>query len=150
MKTYIYLIISLLLFSACEANRATNKENDSNTISACSDITINDDTNGVANYEVLSATIDQAKLLLNIRHSGGCKDISYNLITNGVFRESIPVQLDVDLVFSEEDQCEALIEKQLCFNMSTLTELYKDNYQTDSGKIILQLAHSENSLVYSF
>jgi len=63
--------------------------------------------------------------------------------------ESNPVQLNVLLAFTDEDPCEMLVKKQLCFDLSNLAAHYNDSYQTTEGTIILRI-QDFNHLTYNF
>jgi hypothetical protein len=64
--------------------------------------------------------------------------------------ESNPVQLDIILSFVDADPCEALIQRQICFDISKLAVLFNDSYQTDEGTIIVRLKDYDDKLGYDF
>jgi len=101
-------------------------------------------------YEMDYAYIKGDTLNVIVKYGGGCGLANFRLITNGLFMESHPVQLDVILSFNDEDPCEALITKQICFNILQLATLYNDSYQTGHGTIILRLKDYDDRLVYDF
>lgn len=93
--------------------------------------------------------IKSDSLILTVKYGGGCGPTSFELITDGLFMESDPVQLNVLLSFKDEDPCEMLVTRDLCFDLTNLVNLYKDSYQTDEGTIILKI-RDFNTKTYTF
>jgi len=93
--------------------------------------------------------IKSDSLILTVQYGGGCGPTSFELITDGLFMESDPVQLNIFLSFTDEDPCEMLVTRDLCFDLTNLVNHYKDSYQTDDGTIILKI-RDFNSITYTF
>lgn len=104
----------------------------------------------VDDHTILEATIDDQDLQIKIQYGGGCGDIMTSLVTNGLFMESFPVQLALKMSFIDEDDCKALVQEDVCFNLSEIEALYKQDYQTDNGTIILRLEGYEDRLDFTF
>ena len=77
-------------------------------------------------------------------------EIEAGLITHGLYMESFPVQLRIKLSFTDEDNCEALVKDDFCFSISNLAQHYEQNYQTDTGTIIIRLDNYDGALEYTF
>ncbi len=70
-------------------------------------------------FKLESIQCDGDVLLVNIQYSGGCKDHSFELITNGIYLKSMPPQLMLTLEHQNNgDVCRELINKTLAFNVS--------------------------------
>jgi hypothetical protein len=100
-------------------------------------------------YILKGADIASDSLMIEVQYGGGCDPVSFELITDGLFMESNPVQLNVILAFDSDDPCEMLVTKKLCFDLSNLAEHYNDSYQTKEGTIILHI-QDFNKLTYNF
>lgn len=97
-----------------------------------------------------SALIEQNQLKLTIRYGGGCGTINNELLTCGYFLESNPVQLDIFLSHEDNDPCEALLKKEINFDLSPLIDLYENNYRERTGVIILRLNGFDRVLRFEF
>ncbi|MBK5284589.1 MAG: hypothetical protein JJE25_04245 [Bacteroidia bacterium] len=76
---------------------------------------------GRPDYSVDSLFILNDILHLSINYSGGCKEHSFQLFSNGMFGKSLPPQVSVHLQHnSNGDNCRELINKELQFNISPL------------------------------
>lgn len=96
-----------------------------------------------------TAYIENSTLKAKVRYGGGCGDVYFHLITDGAFMESAPVQLKAVLACTDKDDCEALITKDLSFDLSDLVDLYNSQYQTNGGIITIDLK-SCKKLNFSF
>ena len=77
--------------------------------------------NNKSTYEIKSAAIAGDILSLNISYTGGCKEHSFELISNGLYAKSLPPQITVYLKHqSNDDTCEKTIEKTITYNISKL------------------------------
>jgi len=125
---------------------------DMNNQTDCEQIIINESLYNSAltdDYLIKKSFISNDSLMVLVQYGGGCGPTDFDLLTNGLFMESDPVQLDVFLSFSDQDPCEAAIQKMLCFDLSNLAVLYNDSYQTAEGTIIIHLNDS-NTMGYDF
>ena len=64
--------------------------------------------------------------------------------------ESNPVQLAVSLSHKDNDPCEALVKKEIDFDISPLADLYEINYVERDGVVILNLSGFDEALRYEF
>lgn len=100
--------------------------------------------------KIEDARLEQNNLKITIRYGGGCGTVNNELLTCGYFMESNPVQLSVFLSHEDNDPCEALVKKEINFDLSPLIDLYEDNYRDRNGVIILRLNGFEESLRFEF
>ena len=118
----------------------------------CSQIIIDENKYNAATsdeYIIDYAFINNDTLNMIVQYGGGCGAVSFKLLMNGYFMESDPVQLDVLLSLKDEDPCEALIKRSICFDLSELATLYNDSYQTEEGTIIIRIKYY-STLEYDF
>jgi hypothetical protein len=101
-------------------------------------------------FTISKAFITGDSLMVNVQFGGGCGTTDFSLLTDGLFMESNPVQLNLFLSFTDQDPCEAAIQKVICFDLSNLATLYNDSYQTSGGTIIIHLNNYDNILGYDF
>ena len=101
-------------------------------------------------YILKEAYINMDSLKIEVQYGGGCGDAAFGLLTDGYFKESFPVQLDIRLILKDTDPCEALVQKSLCYDLSKLSEIYNNSYQTTSGTIILHCKDQDVTLEYHF
>lgn len=74
-----------------------------------------------AMYTVDSMTVKDNILSVFVKYSGGCKEHSWDLISNGMYAKSMPPQLTVCLKHTNNgDACRELIMKEIKFNIAKL------------------------------
>jgi hypothetical protein len=153
---FLFTIITLPGFYACN-NDLTNPlflpgNNEPDDKMKCESILISESSFNSAEsdeYEVTDSRITNDSLMIEVQYGGGCGSIDFELITDGLFMESNPVQLNVKLTFDDEDPCEMAIKKNLCFDLSNLATYYNDSYQTTEGKIVLHIVDYD-TITYNF
>lgn len=122
-------IISALLFYSCHKKQITQATNEKTGVNQAEipeikNAVVNaeaDMTNTGAMYTVDSMKIDNDVLSVFVNYSGGCKDHSFDLYSNGMYAKSLPPQLSLCLKHTNNgDACRKLIMKELKFNVSNL------------------------------
>lgn len=121
-------------------------------LGGCDEITMND--NGDAFPEdpifIQNAVINDNLLQLTVQYGGGCGEVEFKLVSDGIFMESNPVQSKVTLSLKDRDSCKALITRELCYDLSALAARYYNGYQVSSGIIILRIEGYAPLVYYSF
>lgn len=85
---------------------------------------------------ITSMKIDGDTLRLTVTHGGGCADHTYQLYTSGAVMKSYPPQMNIRLSHNANgDACEALITKDLAFDLSPL----KKQLGGSSGTVVLHI-----------
>ncbi len=85
-------------------------------------------TTGAA-YNVDSISVEGDVLSVFVNYSGGCKEHSFELLSNGMYAKSLPPQISVCLKHTNnEDNCRKLVMQELKFNIAALH--YKGNGAT--------------------
>lgn len=152
-KMYKFLIapilVSSLLFGACHKKASTNssavgakkeekKEQIKNAI-----VTPEIDLTNTGNaYVIDSLALSGDILSIFVNYSGGCKEHSFDLYSNGMFAKSLPPQLSLCLKHTgNDDACRELIMKELKFNVSTLRY---------SGKNTVVLKFKDKRVTYNY
>ena len=92
-------------------------------------------------FEFLRVELDNDLLTIEISYSGGLKSHDFGLIGTGEFMESMPIQTRVALSHdSNGDLGEALLTKELNYDLKPLKELYFSIYSfTSPDDISLQI-----------
>jgi hypothetical protein len=158
MNSVLILLIGLIVTTGCGLNMngsslLDNGPDDLDGKMGCEQIMIDESKYNSAiidDFVIQNAFIANDSLMVLVLYGGGCGTTDFNLLTNGLFMESDPVQLDVLLSFVDQDPCEAAIQKLLCFDLSNLIVLYNDGYQTTEGTIIIRLRDYDNNLGFNF
>ena len=89
-------------------------------------------------------------LFLNVSYGGGCEVHKFVLIATS-FMESYPVQVNIVLSHEDhDDPCDAWITEKMVFNLFPLKKAWKEQYNKNSGTIIINLQGWEESLSYEF
>lgn len=150
------VFLGLTAFNGCLSEMGSNRKDtapldfdDEN----CEDLLIDEteyNNAQVDEHEIVYAFIQNDTLKVIVKYGGGCGFADFQLISNGAFMESYPVQLNLILSLIDDDPCEAVIQRQLCFGISNLADLYNDSYQTSEGTIILHLNNYDSELTYDF
>ncbi len=106
---------------------------------------------GTDAYELSTAAITRDTLVVTVSYGGGCADHLFALDASAPFLESHPVQLEVALTHhANGDVCEAWLTENYCFPLAPLRARYQEEYQQDSGAMVLRLAGAPGDLVYEF
>jgi hypothetical protein len=158
-KMILYLLFPMLgwiAFYGCFSDIGSNQQDQDQydfLYEDCGEILIDEtayNTAQVDPFEIEYAYIKDDTLNVIVKYGGGCGFADFELITNGFFMESHPVQLNMILSLTDDDPCEALIQRQVCYDISQLAVLYNDSYQTNEGTIILHLNNYDSELSYDF
>jgi len=77
-------------------------------------------------FSLEGAVVRGNRLTVSFTHSGGCAEHDYELFMSpGAFLESFPVQANLYLRHNANgDQCRALIQKEITFDLTPIGELY--------------------------
>ncbi len=105
--------------------------------------------------EILDAKLDAPLLELTVRYGGGCARHDFDLIVASGWRESFPVQVDVDLAHDgHDDPCDALPTETVRFDLTPLREAYEESYGSGPGAMAIQLGAasggSRTTVTWSF
>ncbi|MHA1968623.1 MAG: hypothetical protein ACW964_12560 [Candidatus Hodarchaeales archaeon] len=102
-------------------------------------------------YNIYNVILEADLLTIAVRYGGGCADHDFSLIGSTSFMESSPVQLNILLSHNANgDNCEALLMKELVYDISPIKNLYQLSYSETSGTVILNLKGSNDSINYQF
>lgn len=149
-------ISALSVFLACDSGLTNPNlptgDNEPDVQIKCEDIIISESRFNTAEsdeYVIMDSRIYNDSLMIEVQYGGGCGPIDFELITDGLFMESNPVKLNVKLTFDDEDPCEMVVKKNLCFDLSNLASYYNDSYQTTEGKIVLYILDFD-TITYTF
>lgn len=152
-KTMKYAIIffSIIFFAGCEwlePDEASKYSFESTQSQILVDPSQFDDPSDDFLLEDVEVVNDS--IILAIRYGGGCGTIDYQLVSDGAFKESNPVQVNVKLIFKDDDHCEALLSKKLVFDLTPLKEDYLTAYPNGPNVILLDLASESELIRYEF
>ena len=90
-------------------------------------------------------------LQVAVTYSGGCRHHALQPIAESVWAKSLPVQVSARVAHNAGgDVCEALVTRTLHVDLSPLKALYRERYNTTSGRIAVRLAGTDSIPVYSF
>ncbi|MFZ6178461.1 DUF4215 domain-containing protein [Nannocystis pusilla] len=102
-------------------------------------------------YEIVGAEIVGDTLVADIERSGGCTEHDYALCWDGLFAESDPVQIDLEISHdAHDDLCDAWISEQLVFSLAELKAAWQASYQQEHGQISVGLDGWNQGLAYVF
>jgi hypothetical protein len=98
-----------------------------------------------------SSSIDGDTLRLRVSYGGGCRTHLFQVIVEKAFMESFPVQVRARVAHeSNDDPCDAIVERTLRWDLSPLRERYRASYGTGSGAIAIQLRGALGLPLYVF
>jgi hypothetical protein len=88
--------------------------------------------------------------IFKVSYGGGCEEHEFVLIATS-FMESYPVQVNIVLSHEDhDDPCDAWITEKMVFNLFPLKKAWQEQYNEESGIIIMNLQGGEESLSYEF
>ncbi len=93
-------------------------------------------------YKLDSIALKGDVLSVFLNYSGGCKDHSFELVSNGMYAKSMPPQLSLCLKHTgNDDMCKKLVMQELKFDISKIK--YK-------GSNSLTVKLGEQSAIYNY
>lgn len=155
---FIAVFCCLYIFIGCKSKEKTNKSAErasdeketSDSISrkrVIKDIIIDNGfsaENKNNRMSILAASVNKDILELIINYSGGCKEHVFNLYSTGFYAKSLPPQMHLDLIDSQnEDACRQLITDTLSF------KLYNIKIE-NTNKVILTINEYEEKIAYIY
>lgn len=125
-----------ILLAACGGRIPTQAPNGTVLVAAGSTAA----TTRMDRADILGATVDGDRLQLRIRHAGGCAEHDFSLLHSGVFVETEPVQIYLQLAHNAHgDPCRALVSRDVLFDLSPLKQTYASLYGRNRGTIVIHL-----------
>lgn len=92
---------------------------------------------------ISEAVIRNDSLQLSVSFGGGCRDHTFLLLSDGAWMESYPVQVRVQLSHNANgDNCKALLNRVLRFDLTPLKVAYNASYQSTTGTMHLNIRGS--------
>ena len=136
----IFLVFSMLFIATNCGQEETKQTEKCNAVIIDSNQFNNSQSDS---FNFISLNFENECLKIRIQYGGGCEEISAQLIDNGDVFESNPVQGNLRILFTDNDECEALIEKNFFFNLSNLQD---DN----ENKVLLNFQGSDLTYLYEY
>lgn len=139
---FLLLSLGFLLIISCN-------DTNGNTDTACGDsiiVDVNYSTTTGDGFILMNTEITDNCLTATIQYSGGCDDslVSYQLLgTTAAFPFSLPALLEIKIILDDNDECEALVTKEIYFD---LTPLENEGY----NNINVALEGWDEVLAYQF
>ena len=113
-KIFWYTLFLVLLLIACERETAT----------VFCELAFNDKAifqNATSDeYKLLEVELKESCLEVSILYSGGCGEVSFQLVGSGSYAYTNPPSLDIRLLFDDEDFCKAELREKFYFDLSDL------------------------------
>lgn len=134
MRKYftIIILLSAVLFLACHKKGMTGSKTtapisktSNNGSSEIKNVIVDSNLDianiGGASINVDSLAITGDVLSVFVNYSGGCKEHSFDLFSNGMYAKSLPPKLTLFLKHTDNDDgCRSLISQELKFNISAI------------------------------
>lgn len=145
----LFFLCSLICYSChkkvASTNTSASKTDDKKVETLIKNVIIASDvdlTNTGDLCSVDSIAIKADILSIYINYSGGCKEHTFDLLSNGMYAKSLPVQLALCLKHNgNSDNCRELITKELKFNVSPCKY---------SGKNTVVLKLKDKKITYNY
>ena len=100
----------------------------------------------IDSYTIDTAFIYGDFLKINISYGGGCEDHIFNLVHEFIFCGTPPIHVPLYLTHnSNNDNCEAALVQELCFDISNLYDLCGD-----TSELFISLNDPENNTFIYF
>lgn len=130
MKQQIIFLVccmSLLFLVSCD-----DTDNNDSTLT-CGDaiiVDVNYDNTISDPFTISDVEMSDNCLTATIQYGGGCDDdlVSFGLLgSTAAFPFSLPALLEMKIILDDDDQCEALVTKEISFDLSPLEEAGYNN-----------------------
>jgi hypothetical protein len=139
IKKLFFLILVLGVFSCGD-------KDDDNSINCDNEVVIsNDQYNTAPNDELTITDLEIIENCLKISYNAsGCSGDSWELklIDSGNIAESQPPQRTIRLSLNNEEECDAVISKEMTFDISDL--------MVEGNQVWLNLANSDDQILYEY
>ncbi len=138
-KYYIAVVLLVVLTTGCQYTSITGVDTSEKDVKGLKIFS------GVLDFytdpaSIISAEIQKDILGLTVRYGGGCKDHDFELYWNGIFMESEPPQVLLQLSHNaNNDLCRALFTEKLFFNLSPIKERFTKTESLSSVLIIVNI-----------
>lgn len=142
MKKLILTLFILGFFLGC----TEDDNNEPNNSNCDQEIIINDSLFSNApndDFDFVNVEINGDCLEITIRYGGGCGDVELKLIAPEVFIYTNPPQKDIRLSFKDDDDCKALIQKKISFDLTPIRTIIVN-------KVLLNLTGWNDQLIYNY
>tara|TARA_Y100000766_G_scaffold283740_1_gene300172 strand:- start:776 stop:1294 length:519 start_codon:yes stop_codon:yes gene_type:complete len=117
---------------------------DSSCMTLIQNVDINDYL--LDSYSIDTAFIYGDFLKINVSYGGGCEDHIFNLVHEFLFCGTPPFHVPLYLTHnSNNDNCEAILVQELCFDISNLYDLC-----ADTSELFISLNDPENNTFIHF
>jgi hypothetical protein len=117
---------------------------DSSCLTLIQNVDINDYL--VDSYIIDTAFIFSDFLKVNVSYGGGCEDHIFNLVHEFLFCGTSPIHVPLYLTHnSNNDNCEAALVQELCFDISSLYDLC-----ADTSELFISLNDPKNNTFIHF
>lgn len=139
--TLIFLMTLLLTTSGCTKEEHKDKKN-----IHCNSVIV--DSNQYNNlmtddFNLVEIKFEDTCLKISIRYGGGCKDVDLKLIDSNSVFESNPIQRNLKIILTDNDDCEALITKDFYFNINKLKV-------EGQNEVLLNFFESDKKYLYTY
>lgn len=111
---------------------------------ASGEVGVCEDSVPVGGLSVLSSTFEGNTLVLQVEHGGGCEDHLYGGCWTPDWAESAPVQTDLDIAHSgQDDPCDAIVQAEVQLDITPMINSYTELYG-DTGSFIINIGGGES------
>lgn len=142
MKTTFILLMTLFLTT----RGCTKDERESKYNNRCNFVSIDSEQyNNLTtdDFNIVDIKFEDRCLKITIRYGGGCKDVSLRLIDSDSVFESNPVQRNLKIILTDNDDCEALITKEFYFDITKLKV-------EGQNEVLLNFFESDKTHLYTY
>ncbi len=123
--TSLVFLISLSILSCKSTIKSSQKKAVDNSVETCEAISFTELSYTELEtdyYQVDSVFIIDNCLNIWVSYSGGCGDSEFNLYFNNLIMESMPPKANLLLQFKDEDNCRAVVQQKLYYDISFFEE----------------------------
>lgn len=145
VKPFVVITILAITITSCKPGKKIN-ESQKSSPEPCEPITFTNDLYENIEtdyYSVDSIFIDNNCLNIWVNYSGGCGDSEFKLLYNNKIMKSMPPQTNLMLHFTDNDNCRALVQQKLYYDLSFFEE-YANN-----GGIKLRMMGINSTIMYT-
>ena len=113
----LYILVVFFLFLSCDKGESPI-ETDCDKVSEVNDRRFQNAPRD--EFDFVSAEIIDDCLAINVRYGGGCGGAEFELIGSTTFGLSLPPQRSVVISFDDNDDCEAIVDTTISFDLRPL------------------------------
>ena len=143
MNNKSLILLSFIFFTliSCKDNSLNSNQSDCDQKIIINNSLYKNSPNDI--FEFINVEIENNCIIILIEYGGGCGEVEFKLIDSEIVAKSNPPQRDIRLSFKDDDDCEALIRKEITFDLTPIQIV-------GTNKVYLNILNWDKGILYTY